>query len=218
MDEMHEMHEGQEDPYLPSQSELGVSAPSFQRVAAEGMGTSFPSFRRRLAAHLIDIFFVCLLMLLIGALGPRIKSLGILVAFLQGFSFYFYSLFFLIKSGQTPGKRLMKIKVVGTTDGPLDFAQCLRRNLIWFIGSLPWVFATTIAILQIPSDQYYGIVLQRKAYHQLVESLRPDWMKFADYGMGIICSTDILLVLITKKRQSLHDFLGGTVVVRIPNK
>jgi len=65
----------------------------------------------------------------------------------------------------------------------------------------------------IDADQF--VVLGRHEFHLLEDSLRPGWYGPAGMVMGIVSLVDLVLVLVTKKRQGLHDIVGDTVVVNV---
>lgn len=52
----------------------------------------------------------------------------------------FYFIFFHGTSGQTPGKRLLHLKVVGTDDKPIDMKRSVNRFLGYIVSALPLYF------------------------------------------------------------------------------
>lgn len=150
-------------------------------------------FWRRLGAFLLD----CLLLGAIGAaagfflvdefvrLGPWGRLLGFCVALV-----YFGTLNSRLSGGQTSGKRLLKIKVVGKDGSPLSISRSFLRFLPlgapWFLNNAqfsdsvllsPWLYVLAVAI----------------------------------FGIGL--SVVYLYIFNRATRQSLHDIMVGSYVV-----
>lgn len=173
----------------------------------------YASFWRRLCAHAIDVAVLLPIMALLYAPSVVSQSLAICLIPVQGLLYFLYTLYLHGKSGQTLGKRWLKIRVLTPSGSAIGFTLSARRNIIIFFQSLPWIFGTMIAISRVPIDQYYA--LHGHAYTLLEQSLRPEWYASAYMIMGAIAIPEIVAVLSTKKKQSLHDFVGGTVVVLV---
>jgi uncharacterized RDD family membrane protein YckC len=130
---------------------------SFSPSAVEGFGESKVSalrpiagFPRRALAYLIDLLILqCLDLLLflagwlaaslalqdgsIDDLSPSFASLFVPVTL----AFYFvYFTFFHAYGGQTPGKILVRIKVVGNDGGPLPLSRSFVRTLGYSLSSI----------------------------------------------------------------------------------
>lgn len=150
-------------------------------------------FWRRLGAFFLD----CLLLGAIGAaaglflidefvrLGPWGRLLGFCVALP-----YFGALNSRLSGGQTLGKRLLKIKVVGRDGSPLSvprsFLRFLPLGAPWFLNNAqfsdsvllsPWLYVLTVAV----------------------------------FGIGL--SVVYLYIFNRATRQSLHDIMVGSYVV-----
>jgi len=54
--------------------------------------------------------------------------------------FAFYFIFFHASSGQTPGKKLLHLKVVGTDHKPIDMKKSVNRFLGYIVSALPLYF------------------------------------------------------------------------------
>jgi len=177
---------------------------------------NYAPFRFRLGAHLLDIIVLLSALALLLLIGSRSQSLAVWLTPVEGLLFYAYTLYFHAKSGQTLGKRWLGIKVVTLEGGAIGIARSFRRNLIMLIESLPWIVATMIATLRVPSEQFRS--LHGDAYNQLLKSLKPEWYPITVTIFDVILIAEIASVLLTRKRRSLHDFVGGTVVVRIADQ
>jgi uncharacterized RDD family membrane protein YckC len=117
----------------------------------------------RLVARLLDITFqsiasIVLLVpmsLLAPALGSE-ASMGVnlLIYF---FLYWFYDpMFELMKTPATPGKRIMKLRVVQVSGAPTNFSSSFLRALLWPIDLFPFGIAGISAVLATRHSQRLG--------------------------------------------------------------
>lgn len=152
-------------------------------------------FWRRLGAFFLD----CLLMGVIGnivgyflteefvRLGPWGRLLGFFVAMV-----YFGVLNSRLTGGQTPGKKLLKIKVVAKDGAPLSISKSFLR---FFPLGIPWF---------LNNAQFSESVLW---------SLGGYLAAIAIFGLGL--SVVYLYVFNRQSRQSVDDLLVGSYVVSV---
>ena len=174
----------------------------------------YARFRSRLGAHVLDILLMIPLIGLMVAIGAGSQSTAVWLVPLQGLLFYAYTFYFHAKTGQTLGKRWLGIKVVTLEGGPIGYAGSFRRNLIMLCESLPWIAATMIATLHVTDEQFS--TLHGRAYNQLLKSLQPGWYPIVAKILGAVLIAEVASIFLSKRNQSLHDFVGGTVVVKLP--
>ena len=112
-------------------------------------GVKFASFGARLIGYIIDIVIIgvigtvvlAVIGVLIAAAGTNDRGLlagiGFLLAFLVWFAFYVaYFPYFWARTGQTPGMKVMKIKVVRDADGgPVTPGPAILRLVGYWISS-----------------------------------------------------------------------------------
>ncbi len=102
--------------------------------------------------------------------------------------------FWLFRRGQTPGKRLMGIRVVKRNGDPAGWWRMFARETLikWFLilNGLVWL----------PAD--------------LLLDLLPPLLLFILNSFGIVIAVGYLLPLWERNRRALHDKVVGTVVVR----
>lgn len=103
---------------------------------------------RRLPAYLLDIVFRMLILMVVGIAVSficgllRIPSLGIGFTLILWFvlSWFYGGLFETYWNGQTPGKRMMRIRVISTDGQPINGLQAVLRNLLRAIDAQPLFF------------------------------------------------------------------------------
>jgi uncharacterized RDD family membrane protein YckC len=73
------------------------------------------------------------------ALAPWLAAAGILLLFGLAWGYFIY--FETRWSGQSPGKRLMRLRVIKDGGYPIDFRAALTRNLMRYVDWLPFFYA-----------------------------------------------------------------------------
>lgn len=102
--------------------------------------------------------------------------------------------------GQTVGKMLMKVKVLNADETPLKFYQAILRDapqLLFTLGSFVFLNSLFASAEQtaIKPEDYFG---------------NPFVVIMALWGLA-----DIISVFINEKRRALHDYIAGSVVVKL---
>jgi uncharacterized RDD family membrane protein YckC len=164
---------------------------------------------RRLAACGIDsclmipLYGLCLL---IPGAGPKAALLN-----LPLFPYFLYVVLLIAWRGQTLGKLALGIKVLRADGSPPGFGTALRRSapdILWAVLAL---FANFRAF-----DALDLGTLAAGDYLSIAEAMekadpRIGWVTL---GAALWYAADVLRLLITPERQSLHDALAGTLAVQ----
>ena len=126
------------------------------------VNTSFPSLPRRIGAWVIDFIFWFVIIGYIFALltgntvegGYDVQGLPAVILYLIGFSY------FVITEtlwGATPGKSIMKIRVVKEDQTKISFKEAFIRNLARLVDMLPFLYIVgLIVISRSPNKQRLG--------------------------------------------------------------
>jgi len=153
---------------------------------------------RRLPAYLLDlvirvaVFIVLAILAGLAGIFGLFAGLGwaeglvIAVAIVTAFilSFFYGGLFEAYWNGQTPGKRVMGIRVVSVDGSPITGLQAVLRNLLRFVDAFP---LAPITILFGMSD--------------------PSLILILTYQVGLFSS------LASKRYQRVGDIVSGTLVI-----
>lgn len=159
---------------------------------------------KRILAWIIDwvliILYACLLfgtMMILASLGiVKLEELHPVQGQLIGFLtltlpvVLYFILFEIGRSHATPGKRAMKIEVIGT---PLTTGQIILRNVIKF---LPWELA------------HAGILW----INYINSPETPLWIWFLLIGPQVVVIVYFMTMVATKGSRSLYDLLAKTRV------
>jgi len=135
--------------------------PIFMQKLAEGAKIDvremyYAGFWVRFVARFLDgIFVVVLIMicafifgLLAVSLGPSALQSGIIpigIAIIEIGCLIVYEVLFVGKWGATPGKMILKLKIVTPEGGPISYLRALARFLCYFIDNLTFLIGYIIA-------------------------------------------------------------------------
>jgi len=153
------------------------------------------------------------------ALAPRLAvwTGAILVVFYFLLYFGYYALFEIIWNGQTPGKRVIGIRVVKDSGRPLTPAESIGRNLMRIVDWLPFLYAIGIvsAVLTKENkrlgDLVAGSLVVREAP---LASLKPVWQTeqpeaqppTSSYGGATLTPQEFALIDSFLSRRSELDY------------
>ena len=117
---------------------------------------------RRLPAYLIDVLIrvvvivvaLIALMVLFGVAGQAGLGFGVWLVGYFLLDWFYGGLFETYWNGQTPGKRMMRIRVVSDEGQPINGWQAVLRNFLRAADALPAVTAFQIAEAEVPFQTY----------------------------------------------------------------
>lgn len=172
----------------------------------------YASFWHRVGAYCIDM----LCWLSVGVVTAWISSEWRLFkvwyyvpSLLVGLWFYVY----LVKRyGGTPGKLLLNMKIVRTDGAAVDYQAAFLRYLVIFLLSSASSMAVLLGLLAISEAEYFSLSWVERAQRQA--ELAPGWYGWVMVAMQIWFWGAVAVMLMNKKRRTLHDFVAGTVVIK----
>jgi uncharacterized RDD family membrane protein YckC len=102
---------------------------------------------RRLVAYLMDLVIRTLilfagsigLMIVFGTVGLPDMAEGLLLILFFAIDWFYGGLFETFWNGQTPGKHLMRLRVLSTTGQPINAWQAILRNLLRAADAMPLI-------------------------------------------------------------------------------
>ena len=150
----------------------------------------------RFIAVAIDILIQTAVWFVVGMLGlfaslglsiawPKTGMWGVAVLILFFFVMWFgyYAIFEIVWNGQSPGKRITKIRVIKDSGRPLTPAETIGRNLMRIVDWLPSFYAIGIVTMLLNKqnkrlgDLLVGALVVREA---TLADLRPVWQSIDD--------------------------------------
>jgi uncharacterized RDD family membrane protein YckC len=173
----------------------------------------YAGFWRRFAALWLDLLVMSPLLLLVWW-GDEHFRLFNLYYFLPSSVFgFFYSVYLVQRFGGTPGKRLMRLRIVRVNGDPVTYREALMRYIPEWLMSIGSSIALLIASLQLTDIQYFAASSYLERVH-LIISAAPGWYEPLQTASNIWMWSEFIIMLTNKKRRALHDFIAGTVVIK----
>lgn len=116
-------------------------------------------------------------------------------------SYFIYNIYFHWKTGQTIGKRLMKVKVMDFSEqGTLSFKQAVLRDGVYLVLQIIGIVLIFINIVRIGAYTVAGI----EPYNSYLSYFSLAWFLI-----------EIITLLTNEKGRALHDKIAGTVVINL---
>jgi uncharacterized RDD family membrane protein YckC len=159
---------------------------------------------RRLPAYLIDcairalvIFGLFILVLVAGFIGAGGWGFGVLFIAWFAMAWFYGGLFETFWNGQTPGKRIMGLRVLSVDGRPINGAQAVLRNLLRDIDAMPMVGFGSDAVVPL-----YTLAL-------VVMTINSRFQRLGDLASSTI--------VVVERRSTLRELvpLRGSEVVRV---
>lgn len=175
-------------------------------------GMVYAGFWRRLGALLVDAMIFLPLISLdlwLDRLSRTYFFTSLLPLFLFGLA---YSIYFHVRWGQTLGKMATGIKVVSLGGSPISLRQAFLRDSVGLAFSLITTIIYASAVANISPEDYRH--LSFRARSQRITELSRPW-RWINWLSDVWSWSEVVVILFNKKRRALHDFVAGTVVVRV---
>jgi len=136
-------------------------------------------------------------------------SLVTMSALYQAYTIYGHGRF-----GQTIGKHLMGIRVLRMNGEPIRWREAWLRSAIELVYMVLSDAATLIALWTIPDNLYVGVSWLQRGVN--VQEHVPEWNGWVEIAGQVWIWSEFVVLLLNRKRRSLHDFMAGTVVAAQP--
>jgi len=173
----------------------------------------YATFKQRAYAQMIDaLILLAITGVFMWLKGPSKQAEYLLypleTALLVGYTIFFHGRF-----GQTIGKRMAGIKLMKANGQSASWKEAWLRDSVGMTLLVPTVICHYIALNAIP-DALYASSSWRELPGLLAthEPAVPHWIKTLS---TIWFWSELVTMLLNKRRRALHDLLAGTVVVQL---
>jgi len=171
----------------------------------------YAGFWKRFASILIDAFIFLPFFFAYYFFESISKPAGVAIHIVNALFAILYSVIFIAKYGQTPGKMAVAIKVVKVNGDRVSWNEAILRHSFDIVFAVAGGVAVCIAISKMPSAEYVALTWKART-HRMYE-LYPDWYSWVTILSNIWIWSELVVLLLNKKRRALHDFIAGTVVI-----
>lgn len=200
----------QHDLYAAPRS--SVSGPTLSERALDASG-AYPlaSVGQRIGASLLDGVILVPLFVLQAYLSSvsRLVDVAALIGYQVVLAVYCASMVAIY--GGTPGKLIMNLRVVMLDRTRATWTAGMLRYAVWGILGILMCAVQVVGTLSLPDEAYAGGFLTHGA---ALEDQLPGWtlaINVLSFAVGLAC---LVMLLATKQRRTMYDFLAGTIVVR----
>ena len=181
--------------------------PPSARRRARYVAPKFQTFARRFWAALIDGILLTPLVFFEQWLARNPDMLPAALLFggflLTDVAYYLYTILLHGRFGQTVGKMVTGVKVLAVEETALGYRRAFLRDAV------PLIITLGLAFLVWPTVQAGG-----NPYEVSATTYGWPWV-FTHYTFWAWFWAEILTMLASRKRRALHDFIAGSVVVRL---
>ena len=159
-------------------------------------------------AFLLLIFAGELLVPTVARFTPRAWTWAAAIFFLLLFLLYsgYYALFEIFWNGQTPGKRLVRIRVIGDSGRPITVYEAVARNLLRLVDQMPGLYVVGIisVFLTARNKRLGDIVAGTVVVHEkAMQEAQPDFVA----GTGASAATSPALQISADELELIERFL-----------
>ena len=171
----------------------------------------YAGFWRRTLALIVDILVEAPIFVLAFFLF-RASLVGAIGSVFVGAVAFAYPIYFHARWGQTLGKMAVKIRVVQVDGRPVTARNAFLRSSVdlglWMVYAVAtvWVLTTWDG----PAWSSLDWLRQR----ELVDDRNPFYTPY-DIASQVWLWSEVVVLLFNRRRRALHDFLAGTVVIKV---
>lgn len=177
----------------------------------------FANFGPRLGAALLD--FICVLPIIGASTYFTIFAPSLMGVLAVGVLSMLYKPGFEKIYGATPGKMMLKLKVVAKEGEPITWGQAIMRYTPWLIGAVFSLYVTSL-VFQIPGLEDVDGFME---YSQLIAEYQAEGgmsstLSVLQSLLGFLPLVSALFMLGNARRQAAHDTLAETYVIHTQAK
>ncbi len=172
----------------------------------------YAGFWRRFGAFWLDFLITAPITFGIAYIN-NLGRLNTLHTIIPSYAFFFiYHIYFVKLWGATPGKIIVKIKIVRNDGIRVDWKEAILRHIIQLVLGIFAAIALTIPIINMTDAEFASMSFIER-FQQIVQSA-PSWYKIVHWANQIWIWSEFLVLLLNKRKRALHDFVAGTVVIK----
>jgi uncharacterized RDD family membrane protein YckC len=124
----------------------------------------------------------------------------------------FYSVYLVRRFGGTPGKRVMKVRILKVDGSPVGYREAFLRYLPECLMSTLSAVTMIVAVLHLSDAEYFALSLEDRSTG--LRGAQPAWSGPLELASNLWVWGEFIVLMTNSKRRALHDFIAGTVVVR----
>lgn len=139
------------------------------------------------------------------------RTLAIILAVPSTVLFPFYSIYFNARFGGTLGKLAVGIRITKPNGEKIGWKAAWLRSSVDLIFAFLMLVLTLWALVLVDPREYTSAGLLQRL--QLLSSYYPWWYRLIIIGQQVWLWSEVVILLLNRRKRALHDFIAGTVVV-----
>ena len=172
----------------------------------------YAGFWPRLGATIVDGLVLAPVTIFTCWLLSHSKSASIALTFPLAIVGPAYEVILLARNGQTVGKMVTRIAVFRASRASIGWGEVALRCSVQVSLALLSTISMFCAMRRLPDANWTGGWM---VIYPRLQQMEPSWSRWALYAMNIWTWSELITLLFNRKRRALHDFIAGTVVVRV---
>ena len=173
----------------------------------------YAGFWPRLGAGAIDALTFTPIMWLSAQLIGDSRMAHVYVEFPIHLALVVFNLWLIYRFGGSIGKLAMGLRIRMLDGSPITMRSTALRQSVDLLLMLAGMVSTTIAVQSLTDAQFVGLGWLDQA--ELIDESGPAWDGPLMILAGVWYWGELVVMLTNKKRRALHDFLAGTVVIKL---
>jgi uncharacterized RDD family membrane protein YckC len=173
----------------------------------------YGDFGSRLCAILLDLVFLAPLGIVEYFLDSFGKNFHLCTILLNFMFFIWYRIYLVKKYGGTPGKLLSGIKIIKLNWQPIGWKEAFLRESVVVSLTIITNIVIVYAIAKADNSHYLSLTWTKKSHY--LTSFYPLFFRVTSWMFNIWTWGELVVLLTNKKKRALHDFIAGTLVVKI---
>lgn len=172
----------------------------------------YAGFWKRFGAFWIDVIVLAPLMVVV-YYGSESSRLFYLYWVLPNTAIgLWFCVYLVMQHGGTPGKLLLKTKIVMVDGSPVTPKAAVIRYSVLFLLNLAGCIVLSLSSLSMTDQQYFAISFSERS--QALLDAAPVWYGPVDLFATLWIWSEFVVLLFNKQRRAIHDYMAGTVVIR----
>jgi uncharacterized RDD family membrane protein YckC len=174
----------------------------------------YAGFWRRFCALWVDAFIVILpVRFFLSWLEGFDRTVAIVIMIPSAALLPMYHVYFNARYGGTLGKLAVGIRVTRPDGGRIGWTEAIARSAVDMVFALVGLCIQVWALAQISGEDYSNASGFLERGH-LLKSFRPSWLSVVSILSQVWVWSEVVVLLLNRRKRALHDFIAGTIVIR----
>lgn len=172
----------------------------------------YGGFRLRLGSILLDFLIFIPLFALMHFLHSLDKNFHLATSLFFFIFGLWYNIYLPKKYGGTPGKLILGIRILKINGEEIGWKESILRYLIETMLSVFGTVLMLACVLKADNNIYMSKTWVQKGLY--IKSFAPKLFNINLWANSIWMYSELIFLLLNKRKRALHDYIAGTVIVK----